>query len=301
MSSIKPWLAAARLRTLPLAFSCIILGNFLAANEGSFDGSILILSLLTTLLFQVLSNYANDYGDGVKGTDDHRKGEKRMVSAGIISRKSMKRAVYLLVVLSFISASLLSYIALIDSGWTLVLLFIALGCLAILAALFYTIGDTAYGYSGWGDFFVLLFFGWVGVMGSYYIQTAQLSLDMLMPSSAVGLLAVGVLNLNNMRDIQSDKVAGKFSIPVRIGLPWAKAYHVALVVIAFDLAFFYAQMKGGDVWRNLFLLTAPLLLWNLSSVFKAWKSEDFEPLLKRLAITTLLFSILLGLGIYLSN
>ena len=258
MSSIKPWLAAARLRTLPLAFSCIILGNFLAANEGSFDWSILILSLLTTLLFQVLSNYANDYGDGVKGTDDHRKGEKRMVSTGIISRKSMKRAVYLLVVLSFISASLLSYIALIDSGWTLVLLFIALGCLAILAALFYTIGDTAYGYSGWGDFFVLLFFGWVGVMGSYYIQTAQLSLDMLMPSSAVGLLAVGVLNLNNMRDIQSDKVAGKFSIPVRIGLPWAKAYHVALVVIAFDLAFFYAQMKGGDVWRNLFLLTAPL-------------------------------------------
>ena len=223
-----------------------------------------------------------------------------MVSSGIISRKAMKRAVYILTLLSFISATLLSYLALIDSGWTLVLLFVALGCLAILAALFYTIGDTAYGYSGWGDFFVLLFFGWVGVMGSYYIQTSSLSIVMLMPSTAVGLLAVGVLNLNNMRDIETDTIAGKFSIPVRIGLPWAKAYHIALIVIAFDLAFFYAQMKGGDTWRNLFLLAAPLLLWNISSVFRAWKSEDFEPLLKRLAITTLLFSILLGLGIYLS-
>lgn len=297
---LKIWVKAARLRTLPLAFACIILGNFLAASQGHFNIWILVLSLLTTLLFQVLSNFANDYGDGVKGTDQERTGEARMVGSGAISENQMKTAVYALVLLSFLSSTTLSYYALISLGWSWVLLFTALGALAILSAVFYTVGDSAYGYRGLGDLFVLLFFGWVGVGGSYFIQTASMNWSVLLPGTAVGLLAVGVLNLNNMRDIQTDARAGKKSIPVRIGLPKAKIYHIALLLLAFDMALIYANNQGGNAWRNLYWICLPLLLWNLYSVSKAWKSADFEPLLKRLALTTLLFSLTYGWGIYWS-
>ncbi len=295
------WLAAARLRTLPLAFACIFLGNFLAAADGHFNTGILLLSLLTTLFFQVLSNFANDYGDGVKGTDKNRLGEKRMVNSGHISEGQMKKAVYLFGLLSFLSSSALSYLALIGLGWSYVLLFMALGCLAILAAIFYTVGNKAYGYSGFGDLFVLVFFGWVGVVGSYYIQTHNLNPAIWMPATAVGMLSVGVLNLNNMRDIESDKRAGKQSIPVRIGPAWAKAYHIALMIAAFDLAFFYVAMRGGNTWRHLYLSALPFLLLHLNSVFKANHAQQFDPMLKKLALTTLWFCLSLGLGVYLSQ
>jgi 1,4-dihydroxy-2-naphthoate octaprenyltransferase len=247
-----------------------------------------------------LSNYANDYGVGIKGTDAHRKGERRMVASGVISSQGMRNAVYIFSLLSFVSSALLSYYALRETGWPMVLLFTALGALAILSAVFYTVGDSAYGYSGFGDVFVLIFFGWVGVVGSYFIQMHEWNWAVCMPATSVGLLAMGVLNLNNMRDIKTDAANGKRSIPVRIGLPWAKAYHIALIVLAFDLTFFYVLDRGGNGWRNLYLISVPLLLWNLSSVFRAWTPEDFEPLLKRLALTTLLFSLSLGIGIYLS-
>ena len=294
------WIKAARLRTLPLAFSCILLGTFLAAADGSFDLWILVLSLLTTLFFQVLSNYANDLGDGVKGTDQHRRGEPRMVGSGLIPIGKMKGAVYLFVLLSFVSACILSHRALLEKGWIWVALFIALGALAILSAVFYTVGDAAYGYRGLGDLFVLLFFGWVGVLGSYYLQTAELDWSVLLPASSVGLLSVGVLNLNNMRDIETDRTAGKKSIPVRIGLPYAKIYHMGLLLFAFNLSFLYVLGHGGNAWRNLYWLSVPLILWNLWSVSKAWQAEEFDPLLKRMALTTLLFSLSLGCGIFWS-
>lgn len=223
-----------------------------------------------------------------------------MVGSGLITHTQMRKAVYLFVVLSLLSSTALSYIALISIGWPWVLLFIALGCLAILSAIFYTVGDSAYGYSGWGDFFVLLFFGWVGVGGSYFIQTSAMDWSILLPGSSVGLLAVGVLNLNNMRDIQTDAVSGKKSIPVRIGLSYAKVYHISLLLFAINLAFMYALTHGDGPLKNLYWISLPLILWNLWSVSKAWKPSDFEPLLKRLALTTLLFSITYGIGIYLS-
>ena len=291
------WIKAARLRTLPLAFSCILLGTFLAAADGSFDPWILVLSLLTTLFFQVLSNYANDLGDGVKGTDQHRRGEPRMVGSGLIPIEKMKAAVYLFVLLSFVSACILSHRALLEKGWIWVALFIALGALAILSAVFYTVGDAAYGYRGLGDLFVLLFFGWVGVLGSYYLQTAELDWSVLLPASSVGLLSVGVLNLNNMRDIETDRTAGKKSIPVRIGLPYAKIYHMGLLLFAFNLFVPLCARPWRKCLWNLYWLSVPLILWNLWSVSKAWQAEEFDPLLKRLALTTLLFSLSLGCGI----
>jgi len=294
--SLKKWVAAARLRTLPLAFSSIILGTCLAASFGHFNGLVFALCLLTTLCYQVLSNFANDYGDGVKGTDADRKGEKRAVASGAISAGQMKRAVWLFAILSLGFGTWLSILATQSLPGIVTWSFVILGLLAIIAAITYTVGRRAYGYKGLGDISVLIFFGWVGVVGSYFLQTNILNWEVFLPATAVGLLAVGVLNLNNMRDIQTDKASGKRTIPVMLGLKRAKVYHGILIIAAFDLAFIYNILVDISFWQNLYWLSLPLLLLNLYAVLKAEKPEDFDPLLKVLAITTLIFSVLFGIG-----
>ncbi|MDZ7849007.1 MAG: 1,4-dihydroxy-2-naphthoate octaprenyltransferase [Owenweeksia sp.] len=293
---IKPWIAAARLRTLPLAFSSIILGTCLAAANGHFNGLIFILCLLTTLCYQVLSNYANDYGDGIKGTDAARTGEKRAVATGAISPGSMKKAVWLFAVLAFCFGTWLSIVATQQLPLVVTIGFVILGLMAIIAAITYTVGRRAYGYQGLGDISVLLFFGLIGVGGSYFLQTNIFNWEVLLPAGAVGLLAVGVLNLNNMRDIQTDRQSGKLTLAVKLGLRGAKVYHLILIILAFDLAFVYNIITDGSFWRNLYWLVLPLLLLNLNAALKAKNPHDFEPLLKVLAITTLLFALLFGVG-----
>lgn len=294
--NLKPWIAAARLRTLPLAFSSIILGTCLAASVGFYNLTIFVLCLLTTLCYQVLSNYANDYGDGVKGTDANRQGEKRAVASGEITPAAMKKAVWLFAVLSFVFGTWLSILATQGLPIIVTIGFVSLGLLAIVAAITYTVGRRAYGYSGLGDVSVLLFFGLVGVVGSYFLQTNILNWEVLLPAVAVGLLAVGVLNLNNMRDIENDRAAGKRTLVVMMGLKGAKMYHGALIIIAFDLAYLYNALMGGSMWTNLYFLSVPFLAANLFSVMKSFEPSDFEPLLKRLAITTLLFALTFGIG-----
>lgn len=294
--TLKPWIEAARLRTLPLAFSSIILGTCLAAARAHFDGVIFILCLLTTLFYQVLSNYANDYGDGIKGTDDDRVGEKRAVATGSISLAAMRRAITVFAVLSFVSGTTLSILATSDMDIWVTLSFILLGFLAILAAITYTVGNRAYGYYGLGDLAVLIFFGVVGVGGSYFLQAGSLDWPVLLPALATGLLAVGVLNLNNMRDIATDRINGKNTLAVHFGLRGAKVYHLVLIVLAFDLAFVYNLLVEGSFWQNLYWLVLPLLLLNLNAALRAQTPSDFEPLLKVLAVTTLLFSVLFGIG-----
>lgn len=294
--ALKPWIAAARLRTLPLAFSSIILGTCLAAANGHYDSLIFVLCLVTTLCYQVLSNYANDYGDGVKGTDAARKGEKRAVASGEISVRQMKRAVWLFAALSFVSGTALSIYATQSLPMVVTIGFVVLGTLAIVAAITYTVGRRAYGYSGLGDLSVLVFFGYVGVVGSYFLQTSILNWEVLLPATAVGFLAAGVLNLNNMRDIESDRKSGKNTLVVKIGLRGAKVYHLFLIVLAFDLAYLYNRLTEGSWWRHIYWLVLPLMLLNLYAAIKAEEPEDFEPLLKMLAMSTLAFSLLFGIG-----
>jgi 1,4-dihydroxy-2-naphthoate octaprenyltransferase len=294
--TLKPWIQAARLRTLPLAFSSIILGTCLAASHGHYSLPVFILSLLTTLFYQVLSNYANDYGDGVKGTDDHKVGEQRAVASGVISAAQMKRAVGLFAVLSFLSGTGLSILATHNLPLVVTLGFIGLGLMAILAAIGYTVGRKAYGYKGLGDVSVLLFFGYVGVVGAYFLQSNMWNWEVFLPATAVGLLAVGVLNLNNMRDIETDKLAGKRTIPVMIGLGNAKIYQAALLIIAFDLAFVYNMLNPEGTWRNLYFVSLPLLLISMVRSMRAQSAKQFDPMLKFLAITTLLFALTFGLG-----
>ncbi len=293
---LKHWVAAARLRTLPLAFSSIILGTCLAASNGHYDTLIFILSLLTTLCYQVLSNYANDYGDGIKGSDANRTGEQRAVASGWISSQQMRKAVILFSVLSFVFGSWLSIIATRDLPIIVTLGFIGLGVLAIIAAITYTVGRRAYGYHGLGDLSVLLFFGYVGVVGSYFLQSNLLNWEVFLPATSLGFLAIGVLNLNNMRDIEEDRKNNKRTLAVLMGLRGAKYYHGALLILALDLAYVYNAIVPGSFWQNLYFLSIPLVLLNLYRAVKGQQSADFEPLLKMLALATLLFALLFGIG-----
>lgn len=292
----KHWIAAARLRTLPLAFSSIILGSCLAVSSGNFSWTVLVLCLLTTLCYQILSNYANDYGDGIKGTDDNRKGEKRAVASGLISPAQMKKAVILFSILSLIFGTWLSIIATEGLSIYITILFVVLGTLAVIAAITYTVGDKAYGYRGFGDVFVLLFFGFVGVVGSFYLQSNEWNWLVFLPASSVGFLAMGVLNLNNMRDIETDAQNGKRTLPVIFGLKKAKLYHAALIILAIDCAFVFNVLDQGGTWRSLYFISIPFLIFGLLKVRKSFEPEDFEPQLKVLALTTLLFALSFGIG-----
>lgn len=296
MKKIKAWIQAFRFRTLPLAFSCIFMGAFLAASNGFFNWPILIWSLVTTLFLQVLSNLANDYGDATSGVDgEHRTGPKRTVSAGLISQSAMKKALIVFSLLSLCSGLWLIFLSFGDR-WTEIIVFLVLGLGAIVAAIKYTVGKRPYGYAGFGDLFVLIFFGLVGVGGSYYLYAHTLNLLILLPALSCGLLAVGVLNVNNIRDIESDKLAGKHSIPVRIGRDNAIVYHWILLTLAMVSSCVYVSIMNPRGFSFLFLLVLPMLFSNARAVKIKKTSEGLDPFLKQLALTTLIFVILFGIG-----
>ena len=298
INNIKPWIQAARLRTLPLSVSGIIVGSAYAYHQGFSDWRIVVLALLTTLGLQVLSNYANDYGDGVKGTDANRIGEKRLVAAGIISAKQMKRAVLITANITFILALGLIYIAFGKENFVLSLIFILLGISSIGAAIKYTVGKGAYGYSGFGDVFVFVFFGWVSVIGSNFLYTHVIDWKLFLPASSIGLLSVAVLNLNNMRDIENDTIAGKNTLVVKMGLNWAKKYQEACIAMASILFIVFCIVVKVSAIPVL-IINIPLLL-HIGKIKKSEKYEDFYPELKKVALSTFALSVLFWLALFLN-
>ncbi|EAZ94615.1 1,4-dihydroxy-2-naphthoate octaprenyltransferase [Flavobacteria bacterium BAL38] len=297
--NIKHWIQAARLRTLPLSISGIIVGSAYAYHQGFSDWRIVILALLTTLGLQVLSNYANDYGDGVKGTDDNRIGEKRLVAAGVITANQMKKAVIITSVLTFTIALLLIYIAFGKENFALSLIFILLGIGSIGAAIKYTVGKSAYGYSGFGDLFVFIFFGLVSVVGSNFLFTHFIDWKLFLPATAIGLLSVAVLNLNNMRDIENDKIAGKNTLVVKMGLNWAKNYHQIILVIGL-LSFMIFSIILKFSLIPILIVNIPIIA-HMGKVNKSEKYEDFDPELKKVALSTFALSILFWLTLAFLN
>lgn len=296
MSSIKIWLSAFRLRTLPLALSSILMGTLLAVSHGHFNTLVFLLGVLTTIFLQILSNLANDYGDAKSGIDGvDRKGPSRTVQSGLITREDMKRMLYVFVLLSLLSGVALIILALGDQ-WLKGLLFFVLGLGAIAAAINYTVGKSPYGYSGWGDLFVLLFFGFVGVMGSYFLLSGQWVPMLIFPAISTGLFSVAVLNLNNIRDIESDRKNGKFSIPVRLGRSRAVIYHYLLLVLGMVSAITYVIFEGTTWYSWAFLLVTPLLIVNARAVSVKKEAADLDPFLKQMAISTLIFVLLFGIG-----
>lgn len=297
--NIKLWIQAARLRTLPLSVSGIIVGSAYAHYQGFSDWRIVVLALLTTLGLQVLSNYANDYGDGVKGTDANRIGEKRLVAAGVITAEQMKKAVIITAILTFIIALLLIYIAFGKENFALSLIFILLGIGSIGAAIKYTVGKSAYGYSGFGDVFVFIFFGLVSVVGSNFLFTHFIDWKLFLPATAIGLLSVAVLNLNNMRDIENDKIAGKNTLVVKMGLKWAKKYHEIILVTGM-LSFMVFLMLIKSSLLPVLLVNIPIIM-NMNKVNKSEKYQDFDPELKKVALSTFALSLLFWLTLVFLN
>jgi 1,4-dihydroxy-2-naphthoate octaprenyltransferase len=300
LSKLQPWVNAARLRTLPLSLSGIILGAFLAASKNDFNWYIFLLSVATTIGFQVLSNFANDYGDGIKGTDNEdRIGPKRALQSGEITPKQMLNGIKITSGLTILIALLLIYVSFGKENLLYSFLFFFLGIASIAAAVKYTIGDKAYGYRGFGDIFVFLFFGLVSVCGSYFLYTHTLDFTIFLPAFSVGLLSVGVLNLNNMRDRESDAKSGKNTLVVKIGEEFAKYYHYYLLITAFLFAFLYTSLHFQSPKQFLFIVAFIPIFLHLRTVYKNENPKLLDPELKKLALSTFLFAFLFGLGLVL--
>lgn len=298
---MKHWIQAARLRTLPLSVSGIIVGSFYALaklpkNE-PFNWLIFALAILTTLGLQILSNFANDYGDGVKGTDnENRIGPKRAIQSGAISATAMKKAIIITALVTFASIIYLLYTALKNNEISYTLFFVLLGVAAIVAAIKYTVGKTAYGYRGLGDIFVFVFFGLVSTLGVHFLFTKQIDLWLFLPAIAIGLLSVGVLNLNNMRDEASDKIANKNTLVVKIGGKNAKIYHYFLLIIAMSCCLIFAIGNKFYLKNYLFLFAFLPFIKHLRTVYLNSEPQKLDPELKTLALSTFALSILLAIS-----
>lgn len=292
-STWRAWVLAARLRTLPLSLAGIVAGNALAWRQSEFQWPLFFGAVLTASLFQILSNFANDYGDGIKGTDNKdRLGPPRALQMGLLRPGQLRRGIWIVGVLSLFSSGILIAIAFPADQYFQVLLFLILAVLAVVAAIKYTVGNHAYGYKGLGDVFVFLFFGGVSVLGSYYLQVQQLSYQALLFTICFGGLSVGVLNLNNMRDVENDKASGKNTLVVQWGLANALIYQcilIGLAALSFTVVLIYS---GNSNIRWLGLIFPVLMLYRLPDFRETPSPEQLDRGLKPLAITA--FFVALG-------
>lgn len=296
MSNIKAWLQAARLRTLPLSVSGILVGSFYAYSQPDiiFKGAILGFALLTTLGLQVLSNFANDYGDGVKGTDnENRIGPQRAIQSGAITVSAMKKGIIITSLLTLAAAITLIYLSFGKENFTYSLFFFFLGLAAIAAAIKYTVGSSAYGYRGLGDVFVFIFFGLVSVIGCYFLFAKEVDALVILPAISIGLLSVAVLNLNNMRDQVSDALSGKNTLVVQMGAKNAKVYHFTVIITALSLTLAFAILNNFKPIQYLFLLSYVPFVLHLKTVAKNTVPRDLDPELKKVALGTFFLSVLL--------
>lgn len=301
MDSIKStflvWISAMRLRTLPLSISGIILASCLAYYNGFFSWNICILATFTTLSFQILSNLANDYGDGVKGTDNmDRIGPKRAIQSGKISVEALFKGIKWNALISIILSSLLIFTAFGKKYIFLTLIFFLLGIASVIAALSYTMGKKAYGYKGLGDIFVFVFFGLLSVIGCYVLFAKKIDAVTFLPACTIGFLSVGVLNLNNMRDRVSDIKANKFTLAVLFGEQKVKIYHNILILTAIIFSGLFGFLYYKSPYTFIFIITYIPLIKHLYIINKNKNPKSLDPELKKLAFTTVFMAVLIGLG-----
>ncbi len=299
MTKVSAWLNAARLRTLPLSVSGILVGTALAAYQGATDPFIFVLALFTTVGFQITSNFANDYGDGVKGTDgDERIGPKRALQSGLLTVKQLKVGIAVSVVIDVILVIALVNAAFGFERLLLPMFFLLMGALAIWAAIKYTVGKSAYGYNGLGDVFVFIFFGLVSVLGSKFLYVQSISIGSILPAIAVGLLSVGVLNLNNLRDYKSDKTAGKNTLVVKMGFQKGRYYHYVLLLLSFICLFLYIFTTNGTVLRYVCLIGYVPIVVHMRKVATITNPAELDPELKKLALSTFFTALVFYLSYY---
>lgn len=297
MNKTKLWISSMRLRTLPLSISGIIMASFLAVNKGFFEWGIFIFAILTTVSFQILSNLANDYGDGIKGTDNNERiGPERAIQSGGISPEKMLNAIKMSAVISLLLAFTLIFLAFGKEDFILTSTFFILGIASIIAAIKYTMGSNAYGYNALGDVFVFLFFGLVSVIGCYVLYAKQIDYVAVLPACFIGLLSVGVLNLNNMRDLVSDKKSNKITLAVKLGAKNAKKYHLTLIASAIFLSLLFGILYHTSIYNFIFIIAYIPLVKHFIKVYKNEDAVMLDGELKTLALTTFLMAILMGIG-----
>lgn len=296
--NMKHWIAALRLRTLPLALSCIITGSACAYLLGGFSMPVFSLAVITTVLLQILSNLANDYGDGIKGTDAMRIGPERMIQSGKITPESMKKAIVILVIMSFLCGLALIFVSNLSLIQSIV--FVGIGLMCIAAAIFYTVGKLPYGYRAMGDMVVLIFFGLVGVMGVFYLYVHQLNLSVLLPALSIGCLSAAVLHLNNMRDGSTDFQAGKITLANKLGKSKSTLYFQLLLLVAMIALFVFVYLRNHLLWNDFIFISAyPVLFFIMFKVQKVKQEKEFDYFLKPTSLACFLLSLLFALSVYL--
>ncbi len=292
MTKKQAWLEAFRLRTLPLSLAGIIVGSGYAYYTNHWNNSIFVFAMITTVLFQILSNLANDLGDSLKGTDnEQRVGPMRAVQSGQITKKQMKIAITITSILSFSSAAILIKLGSKNLSTEFILFYFVLALLCILAAITYTIGKKAYGYLGLGDLMVLFFFGFVSVLGVYPLYAKSIDLILILPAFSIGLLSTAVLNLNNMRDIENDRTSNKNTLVVKIGSKNAKTYHSLLIIVAFWSQFSFVLLTEKLILL-ISLIPFILLFIHLKTVRNNQEPRLLDPELKKVALSTFFMAIL---------
>jgi len=297
MKNISIWISTMRLRTLPLSISGIILASCLAAYNGFYDWKVCVLAILTTLSFQILSNFANDYGDGVKGTDNNERiGPERAIQSGKISPEEMFNAIKINVLIAIVLAFLLVFTAFGVKYFFLTVIFFVLGIACIIAAIRYTVGKNAYGYNGLGDLFVFLFFGLISVIGCYVLYAKTIDHVVFLPACTIGLLSAAVLNLNNMRDIVSDEKSQKITLAVKLGVDKAKKYHIMLIVLSVFLSGLFGILYYMSPYNLIFMVTYIPLALHIKTVVKNTDPKLLDPELKKVALTTVALAVLMGIG-----
>lgn len=298
MSKTVAWIKAFRLRTLPLSLSGIIVGSSIALDQGHWNTTIFVLALLTTLFFQILSNLANDLGDSLKGADnEHRVGPMRSVQSGLISVFEMKMAVVIFVLLSLSTAIPLIIVGVEGLPKSILYLYIGLAVAAIIAAITYTMGKKAYGYSGLGDLFVFIFFGYVSVLGVYTLYAKSFDFNAILMALTIGVLSAAVLNLNNMRDQINDANVGKRTLVVKIGFRAAKLYHTGLIISAFVSLIIYSLVTSTVFLIS--LLPFSLLFIHLTKVWRTTTPKELDPELKKVALSTFLIALLFLIAVFI--
>lgn len=291
------WIKVLRLRTLPLSVASMLMGIGLAYHYGARTPMVWLWALVTVLCLQILSNIANDYGDGVKGTDNHKRlGPVRGIQSGRISKKQMRKAMLLAAFMSLASGLLLLYVSPVETP--IKLFFMLLGIVAIVAAIVYTVGKKAYGYYGFGDLFVLLFFGYLSVLGVLVLSGLPWLSGALLPATAVGAFSMAVLNLNNMRDIENDRASGKRTLAVALGAQKARVYHLLILLVGWLCMFCYSVgiSDAGYIVEAIFAL---LFFRDMRSIFKEKEAKSLDKYLKRTSLFTLAFVICFWLSVNL--
>ncbi len=301
MATPKSWIKAARLRTLPLALSGILMGSALAAFFHAFNFVVFVLAVVTATLIQVFSNFANDYGDFQKGTDNHQRlGPTRTMQGGEITVGEMKTGMIAVGGLSFVLGILLVFLGTWQHSPLAFFVFIGLGILSLLAAYFYTAGKRSYGYVGLGDLSVFLFFGLLPVIGVFYLLANKIESAIVLPAISIGAFSTGVLNLNNMRDVENDKQSGKITLAVKLGHKASRIYHTLLIITGALGTIIFTFQYQKSPWQWLFLLVIPAFFVDLLKIFRIKNNRLLDPFLKRLALQTLAFTLLFSIGLIIS-